>query len=111
MPLFGKPDEAKDRFNQAKKYSDPSDFEFNLDRASHLLEEALELKPQEKKYHKKLAEVNKMKAQFLNTLFTYKASTEKYSYRRYSYSPKRPRTHNSLKSIFTGAVDTCQSNS
>jgi len=65
MPLFGKPDESKERFKQAEKYSKPWDLEFDLDRAHRLLEEAIALKPQEKKYQKGLEAVDLMKSQFI----------------------------------------------
>ena len=57
MPLFGKRDEAESRFKEAKRCSDPRSKEFDLDRATRLLEEAPMLKPYEEKYRKKLEEV------------------------------------------------------
>ena len=61
MPLFGKGDEAENRFKEAKRCSDPLKKEFDLDRAIGLLEAAVMLKPHEEKYRKKLEEVNEMK--------------------------------------------------
>ena len=56
MPLFGERDEAENRFNEAKRCSDPSKKEFDLDTAIRLLEEAVMLKPDKKKYRQKLDE-------------------------------------------------------
>lgn len=62
MPLFGKPDEAENRFKDAKSYSDPWKSEFDLDRAIRLLEEAVMLKPDRKKYRSMLNEMLEIKA-------------------------------------------------
>lgn len=64
MPLFGKRDEAEQRFREAKQCADPGKQEFNLDKAINLLQEAVVLKPFEEKYRNKLEEVNELKAKF-----------------------------------------------
>jgi len=72
MPLFGKPDEAKKRFREAKNCSDPRNKEFDLDRAINLLEEATMLKPDKKQYREKLDELRKVE------LRRAKSSTSRY---------------------------------
>lgn len=62
MPLFGKGDEAENRFKEAEKYIQTSDENFSFDRAIHLLEEAAMLKPHEPKYRKRLEAVKERKA-------------------------------------------------
>lgn len=62
MPLFAKSDEAERCFKEAKRLIETSNEEDNIDRAIHLLEEAVMLKPYEKKYRKKLEEVNQLKS-------------------------------------------------
>ena len=56
MPLFGKHDEAEDRFNEAKRYTDRVRYreDFDLDKAIGLLEEVLMRKPDKKKYREEL---------------------------------------------------------
>ena len=61
MPLFGKSDEAKKRFKEAIRHIDPDKKEFDLDKATMLLEEAVMLKSYEEKYRKQLEEVKAMK--------------------------------------------------
>ena len=60
MPLFGKPDEAKKLFWEAERYVRGE--EFNLDKAIHLLEEAVMLKPHEDKYRKELERLQESKS-------------------------------------------------
>ena len=62
MWLFGKRDEAEKCFKEAKRCSDPSKKEFDLDRAISLLEEAVMLKTDKKQYGQKLEEVREIKA-------------------------------------------------
>lgn len=62
MPLFGKRDEAEDRFKQAERYSHPKKKEFDLDEAIRLLEEAVMLKPDNEKYCQKLEEIREIKS-------------------------------------------------
>ena len=62
MPLFGKRDEAENRFKEAERYSHPSKKEFDLDTAIRLLEEAVMLKPDNKQYREKLDEIREIKA-------------------------------------------------
>jgi len=62
MPLFGKRDEAENRFKEAKRYSDPSKKEFDLESAISLLEEALMLKADNEQYRQKLDEIREIKA-------------------------------------------------
>ncbi len=62
MPLFGKPDEAETRFREAKRYGDLNNKEFDPDAAIRLLEEAVMLKPDKKKYREKLDEIHEIKA-------------------------------------------------
>lgn len=61
MRLFGKRDEAEKRFKEAIRYIDPDKKEFDLDKATMLLEEAIMLKPYEEKYRKQLEQVRTMK--------------------------------------------------
>ena len=61
MWLFGKRDEAEKCFKEAKRCSDPSKKEFDLDRAISLLKEAVMLKPDKKQYGQKLEEVREIK--------------------------------------------------
>lgn len=64
MPLFGKGDEAENRFKEVKRCSDPRKKEFDLDKAISLLKEAVMLKPFEGKYRNKLEEINELKSKF-----------------------------------------------
>lgn len=61
MPLFGKSDEAEKHFKESAKYTKPTSKEFDLDKAIHLLEEAVMLKPDNKKYSQKLEEIRQIK--------------------------------------------------
>ena len=62
MPLFGKRDEAENRFKEAERYSHPTKKEFDLDTAIRLLEEAVMLKPDKEQYREKLDEIREIKA-------------------------------------------------
>ena len=62
MPLFGKRDEAENRFKEAEKYVETSNENFNFDRAIYLLQEAAMLKPDKEKYRKRLEEVKESKS-------------------------------------------------
>jgi translation elongation factor EF-Tu-like GTPase len=62
MPLFGRSDEAQKRFKEAKRCIATRDEEFNLDRAIYLLEEAVVLKPDVRKYRQKLEELTALKS-------------------------------------------------
>ena len=62
MWLFGKRDEAGSRFKEAKRCSDPSKKEFDLDRAISLLEEAVMLKPGKRQYNERLNEIREIKS-------------------------------------------------
>jgi len=62
MPIFGGRDEAENRFKQAKRLSRPNSKEFDLDTAIGLLEGAVLLKPDNKKYSQKLEEIRHIKA-------------------------------------------------
>ena len=61
MPIFGGRDEAKRRFKEAKRCSNPKKKEFDLDRAIRLLEEAVSLRP-DSDYSKELDDLRKIKA-------------------------------------------------
>lgn len=62
MRLFAKSDEAEKRFREAKRLVETSNEEHKIDQAIHLLEEAVMLKPYEKKYRKKLEEAKTLKS-------------------------------------------------
>ena len=64
MPLFGKWDEAGKLFKEANKCIDISSDEFDLDKGIHLLEEAVVLKPSEKKYYERLEEAKVLRSKF-----------------------------------------------
>jgi len=63
MPLFGKGDEAGDLFKKAKRRSDPSSQEFDLDLAIHYLQQAVDLKPYNEQYRRSLDETRELKSQ------------------------------------------------
>lgn len=74
MPLFGKRDDAENRFKEAKRYADLSKVELdvskkelNLDTAIRLLEEAVMLKPDKKQYGQKLDEIRQIKAKIITS--------------------------------------------
>ena len=69
MPLFGKGDEAENRFKEAKRCSDPRKKEIDLDKAISLLEDAIKLKPYEEKYHKQLEKLKALKSDKAELLF------------------------------------------
>jgi len=57
MPLFKKPDEAEQHFNEGKRYAEPGKKEFDLNLAVQELKQAIMLKPEEPKYHAELGAV------------------------------------------------------
>jgi hypothetical protein len=57
MRLFRGSDEAKKRFLEAERYSDPNNRDFNLKTATSLLESAVSLKPDNQKYRIKLEDI------------------------------------------------------
>ncbi len=69
MPLFGKRDEAENRFKEAKRYGDPSKKELDLDRAIRLLEDAITLKPHEEKYRKQFEKLKALRSDKAELLF------------------------------------------
>lgn len=54
MPFWGKRNEGKQHFKQAKNYADPNKKEFNLRQAIDELKLAISLKPDEPDYHAEL---------------------------------------------------------
>ena len=77
--IGGKVGKAQNCFEQAERYSNPSNKGFDLDRATHLLEEALGLEPDNKKYREKLDEIHDIKAKTFAMLITESALAVKFS--------------------------------
>ena len=67
MPLFGKRDEAEKLFEEAERCSNVYENEFDLNRATRLLEEAVMLKPDKKEYAKLLEEIRQMKGEIIES--------------------------------------------
>jgi hypothetical protein len=67
MPLFGKPDEAKKYFEEAKRCVQEPRKKFNPDEAIRLLENAVMLKPNEDKYRRKLEEIREFKKRIITS--------------------------------------------
>ena len=67
MPLFGKCDDAENRFKEAERYISPTKGEFDLGAAIHVLEEAIALRPDKKKYYQELDELRRIKSKIITS--------------------------------------------